>query len=178
MVTDGGGWIVIQRRIDGSVDFYLDWQSYKQGFGNPSEEFWLGNDNIHYLTASGNTVLRVEVEDWEGNIAYAMYNTFRVDNENNKYKLTVGGYSGNASDSLDYQNGMYFTTKDQDNDRYSFYSCAEDSDGAWWYNKCRYSNLNGRYLGNRQDDWKGIIWYYWKKSKVSLKRSKMMIRRP
>ncbi|RUS74675.1 hypothetical protein EGW08_017555, partial [Elysia chlorotica] len=33
MVTDGGGWIVIQRRTTGDVDFYRDWASYKAGFG-------------------------------------------------------------------------------------------------------------------------------------------------
>ena len=73
MVTDGGGWTVIQRRVDGSTDFYLDWADYKRGFGSLTGNFWLGNDKIHRLTTSGNTVLRVDLEDWD-----AEYRLFSV----------------------------------------------------------------------------------------------------
>lgn len=33
---------VFQHRRDGSVDFYLFWDSYKKGFGKPDEEYCLG----------------------------------------------------------------------------------------------------------------------------------------
>uniref|UniRef100_A0A670K3Z9 Fibrinogen C-terminal domain-containing protein n=1 Tax=Podarcis muralis TaxID=64176 RepID=A0A670K3Z9_PODMU len=54
MDTDGGGWLVFQKRLDGSVDFYRTWNDYKKGFGNQLSEFWLGNENIHLLTREGN----------------------------------------------------------------------------------------------------------------------------
>ena len=34
MTTDGGGWIVIQKRFDGSVDFNRTWDEYKQVSSN------------------------------------------------------------------------------------------------------------------------------------------------
>jgi len=33
---------VFQRRINGEVDFYLNWESYVRGFGDANNEFWLG----------------------------------------------------------------------------------------------------------------------------------------
>ncbi|XP_067863079.1 ficolin-1-B-like isoform X2 [Heptranchias perlo] len=56
MDTDGGGWLVFQKRMDGSVNFYRDWNSYKKGFGNQLSEFWLGNDKIHMLTKTGDSL--------------------------------------------------------------------------------------------------------------------------
>ena len=50
MTSDGGKWMVIQRRINGSVDFYLDWTDYVNGFGDLEGEFWYGLENIHCLT--------------------------------------------------------------------------------------------------------------------------------
>ena len=100
MTTDGGGWTVIQRRFDGAADFYLGWESYADGFGDLNGEFWLGNDNIHRLTASSDIMLRVDLEDFDGNITYAEYTTFQVADEADKYRITIGGYSGTAGDSM------------------------------------------------------------------------------
>ena len=100
MTTVGGGWTVFQRRLNGSVDFFLDWKSYKNGFGNLGSEFWLGNDKLHRLTAAGDMKLRVDLEDFDGNIAYAEYTTFKVADEGDKYRLLIGGYSGTAGDSM------------------------------------------------------------------------------
>ena len=46
-------WTVIQRRLNGSVDFYRGWNDYKNGFGDLQSEFWLGNEKIHQLTNQG-----------------------------------------------------------------------------------------------------------------------------
>ena len=85
---------MFQKRLDGSVDFYLNWSDYKHGFGNLSG-FWLGLDKIHRLTSDNNSMLRVDLEDFEGNTRYAEYNMFGVMSENDKYKLILGSYSGN-----------------------------------------------------------------------------------
>ena len=103
MTTEGGGWTVFQRRLNGSLDFYLDWVAYKNGFGNLKGEFWLGNNNLHRLTEAENVTLRVDLEDFDGNITYAEYTIFKVAGEGDKYRLLIGGYSGTAGDSMAYQ---------------------------------------------------------------------------
>ena len=98
--TDGGGWTVFQRRLNGSLDFYRGWESYKNGFGDLNGEFSLGNDNLHRLTAADDVILRVDLEDFDGNTAYAEYTTFKVANEADKYRILVEGYNGTAGDSM------------------------------------------------------------------------------
>ena len=82
---------------------------------------------------------------------------------------------GNAGDSLAIHNQMKFSTKDRDNDA-SGGNCATKYKGAWWYQNCHYSNLNGRYLGPGQNDYTGVNWYHWKSSHYSMKKTEMKIR--
>ncbi|CAB4031817.1 Hypothetical predicted protein, partial [Paramuricea clavata] len=82
-----------KKRVDGSEDFYRNWTDYKTGFGNLSGEFWLGLDKIHRLSASGQNVLRVDLESFENETAYAVYESFSMGNESEVYILNVGNYS-------------------------------------------------------------------------------------
>ena len=174
MDTDGGGWIVFQRRMDGTVDFYRGWADYVKGFGDLNGEFWLGLSKIHRLTNSGTTKsLRIDLEDFDGNQRHANYSTFQVLDSSRKYQLNITGYSGDAGDSLIYHNGMKFSTYDRDSDQYGG-SCASRFRGAWWYKSCHYSNLNGKYLSGTTTTYAdGVNWYHWKGHYFSLKVSEM-----
>ena len=107
--------------MNGSQDFYLDWNDYVHGFGNLNGEFWLLS-KIHCLTAntSHTSMLRVDLGDFDANTAYAKYSTFRVGDTVSKYILTVSGYTRTAGDSLaNGHNGHRFSTRDQDNDAHT-----------------------------------------------------------
>ncbi|KAH3792081.1 fibroleukin-like [Dreissena polymorpha] len=67
------GWIVIQRRADGSMDFNRTWADYKAGFGDLSGEFWLGNEHIYQLTKDEQRELRIDMETFDGKKGYALY---------------------------------------------------------------------------------------------------------
>jgi len=172
--TAGGGWTVFQKRMDGSVDFYRAWDDYKRGFGDLKGEFWLGLDKIHRMTISSSNKLRVDLEDFDGNKAFAEYTSFGVADEAKKYQLSLGSYSGTAGDSLGYHRDMVFSTKDRDNDKHPGIHCALKRKGAWWYKDCFKSNLNGLYLHGERS-WDGVVWEHWKDD-YSMKRSEMKIR--
>ena len=176
METDGGGWTVFQRRINGNIGFYRNWIDYVRGFGDLSGEFWLGLGKIHRLTASA-TELRVDLADFERNMRYAKYNTFSTGDSVSKFRLTVSGYSGTAGDSLAHHSNFPFSTKDQNNDP-SGTQCAQRWTGAWWYNNCRYSSLNGvYYMGPNTPHGKGVVWAHWRGYNYSLKVTEMKVRR-
>ena len=176
MHNDGGGWTVFQRRMNGTQDFYLNWTDYVRGFGDVKGEFWLGLHKIHRLTASS-TRLRVDLADFDDNVRYAKYNTFRVGDSDSKFRLTVSGYSGTAGDSLTYHNNQKFSTKDQDNDVWSAHCAQSYNTGAWWYKTCHNSNLNGVYYnGLNSPSSKGVIWTHWKGNSYSLKVTEMKVR--
>ncbi|CAI9586667.1 unnamed protein product, partial [Staurois parvus] len=146
MDTDGGGWIVFQRRWDGSVNFHRDWKSYKTGFGSRLNEFWLGNDNLHWLTSSGTWELRIDLQDFIHKKNFVKYSSFKVLSESQKYKLVLGPFTqGNTRDSMSYHNNAFFSTYDEDNDTSSKTNCAKSSTGGWWFVFCYYASMNGEY---------------------------------
>ena len=98
--TGGGGWTVFQRRLDGSVDFYREWEDYKEGFGTAGGEYWLGLDNIHRLTNQGRMLLRVDLSGKMLNAAHALYRDFVVSNEKRNYTLGLGSYTGQRCSKL------------------------------------------------------------------------------
>ena len=171
---------MFQRRRDGSVNFYRGWGDYEYGFGEVKGEHWLGLKKINCLTGAKPVAqLRVDLADFEGRQKHAYYRYFSVGDSTTNYKLTFGGYmSGStAGDSLTdgtNLNGRQFTTKDRDNDMSSS-NCAVADQGAWWYNACTWSNLNGKYLrGANNCD--GVFWYTFNSNCYSQKWSEMKLR--
>ena len=95
--------------MDSSTDFDLPLHSYVDGFGNAAREYWLGLSILQDLTCGKHNdygytgfaaddmclwELRIDVGDWDGTTANANYDFIYV--YNNKYRLEVGSYSGNA----------------------------------------------------------------------------------
>ncbi|KAE8288683.1 Tenascin [Larimichthys crocea] len=172
METDGGGWTVFQRRMNGKTDFYRTWSEYITGFGNLSEEFWLGNELLHNLTSVGPVSLRVDMRS--GNhTAYAHYANFSIDSAERHYTLTVSGFTGTAGDSMRYHNGRPFSTRDKDPDPLGIY-CARAYMGGWWYKNCYKTNLNGLYGINSNNQ--GIVWIDWKGKDASIPFTEMKFR--
>lgn len=65
-------------------------------------------------------------------------------------------------DGLEPHGAMAFSTWDMDNDRWTDGSCARDHQGAWWYNQCGSSSLNGVYLQSEEElQLRGLYWLPW-----------------
>uniref|UniRef100_A0A2K6FZQ5 Tenascin-N n=1 Tax=Propithecus coquereli TaxID=379532 RepID=A0A2K6FZQ5_PROCO len=174
MDTDGGGWIVFQRRNTGQLDFFKRWRSYVEGFGDPMKEFWLGLDKLHNLTSGTATRYEVRVDLQTANeSAYAVYDLFQVASSKERYKLTVGKYRGTAGDALTYHNGWKFTTFDRDND-IALSNCALTHHGGWWYKNCHLANPNGRYGETKHSE--GVNWEPWKGHEFSIPYVELKIR--
>ncbi|XP_054549235.1 angiopoietin-related protein 6 [Talpa occidentalis] len=175
---ESGGWTVIQRRQDGSVNFFTTWQHYKVGFGQPDGEYWLGLEPVYQLTSRRDHELLVLLEDWGGRGARAHYDGFSLEAESDHYRLRLGQYHGDAGDSLSWHNDKPFSTVDRDRDSYSG-NCALYQRGGWWYHACAHSNLNGvwhhggHYRSRYQD---GVYWAEFRGGAYSLKKTAMLIR--
>ncbi|XP_065902566.1 fibrinogen C domain-containing protein 1-B-like [Dysidea avara] len=153
--SGGGGWTVIQRRKDGSVDFFgRDWVEYEDGFGSINDEFWLGLRPMHCLTSQGNWELRIDYRLPNGTKSYLHYKQFAVGPAEDNYRLNVSGFvTGRKTDPFDSGhplNRMQFSARDEDNDHKDEATnrdrrtCAKCC-GGWWHNNCGNLRLNENY---------------------------------
>uniref|UniRef100_H3C4C3 Angiopoietin-like 4 n=1 Tax=Tetraodon nigroviridis TaxID=99883 RepID=H3C4C3_TETNG len=183
-MTASGGWTVIQRRQDGSVDFDQLWEAYLRGFGSLNGEFWLGLEKIHSISKDGGHILNIQLSDWNGDVASVTL-PFSLGGEETQFSLQVrkDGPLSTLERSLgaDAHGGLPFSTRDQDNDRKNDTSCAKHlSAGGWWFSSCGHSNLNGRYFQSpppkhRHQRKQGIFWKSWRGRYYPLKKSVMMV---
>ena len=139
-INGGGGWLVVQRRQDGSVDFNRTWLEYEDGFGKLTGEFWYGLRALHCLTGQGDWEMRMDIKLANGTNIFLQYEQFKVASAKDKYKLTVGGFQGTTTDPMTAHNEMKFTTKDSDNDISATTNCAvgyglDQPIGGWWFGK-------------------------------------------
>uniref|UniRef100_A0A7M5TXB7 Fibrinogen C-terminal domain-containing protein n=1 Tax=Clytia hemisphaerica TaxID=252671 RepID=A0A7M5TXB7_9CNID len=179
--TQGGGWTVLLRRVDGFVDFARNWHDYKLGFGRLEGEFWVGNENMHDLTKpemaprKSQLLIDMKIKGKPRVSVHALYDTFAVGSEGTKYQLTLTGATGNVTNPniFTHHNGMKFSTYDSDNDRHSKQCSHLHGKVGWWYNFCYLTLLTGQYKFTKKD---GEITWDWNK-KIQPTFVEMKVRR-
>lgn len=154
-LTDGGGWLVIQRRKNGTENFHRSWNDYERGFGSLKDEMWYGLRALHCMTQTGQWELRIDFTFNNGTSSYLHYNSFSVGPAVDMYPLSISGFTGVAPTDpfTEYPiSGQKFTTFDRDNDESSG-NCAitgggSATPGGWWYKNCFLINLNYDYTAD------------------------------
>ena len=139
---------MVQSRKDGSVDFNRGWGEHEDGFGKLTGEFWYALRALHCLTGQGSWEMRMDIKLANGINIILQYEQFKVALAKDKYKLTIGGFQGTTTDPMAYHNGMYFTTKDSDNDKWNKNCGTVKPYGGWWHNTCWQVNPNNYYKYN------------------------------
>ena len=179
--TDDGGWIMYQRRVDGTLNFTRNWQEYKRGFGNNGgnmTELWLGNENVYQLLQSyggRGGKLRIEVDAFDGDLGWIEACNFTMDNESLLYRIHWDTCFASGR-GMTFRWNQYkthpFKTFDKTGGEED---CLDSKKGGWWYyRRCGQVLLNGEYVNAAEPTLNSIFVGGFKE--MSLKRSRMMFR--
>ena len=127
-------WNIILAHNSDNDDFNKTWSDMRLGFGSlTSDEYYLGNEALHYLTDSSYYVLRIDMWSEDNSYIHAEYVIVRVASELDFYELYIGRYNdgsyGNGGLSLEHSGSRFYTFDDDA----TTLNCTETYTGAWWY---------------------------------------------
>ncbi|CAH1798464.1 unnamed protein product [Owenia fusiformis] len=159
------GWTYIMRRFNGHENFYRTWREYQNGFGKRDGEHFIGLDNLASFVKGRTCKVRFDLEAWppvSPANRFAEYSVFSIADWSDKYRLTIGGYSGTAGNAFGGANGAMFSTYDQDNDSWGG-NCALNYKGAMWHKACHAANPFGLYTYRRNCPSRAqcLTWVHW-----------------
>uniref|UniRef100_H2XYC1 Fibrinogen C-terminal domain-containing protein n=1 Tax=Ciona intestinalis TaxID=7719 RepID=H2XYC1_CIOIN len=172
-VGDKNGWITIQKRVNGAINFDRGWQNYVDGFGNVYGEYWIGLEHIHALTYQNTTTdqfgsyvtpprMRIDFVDQDGVTAYAEYRVFVVSGAKQKYRLIAAHLDQATAIPPNGSSPIYRVWFSIYDNNYVFSNCPEKLHGGWWFSGCPRSNLNGLYpTQGEKNSPSNIYWYDW-----------------
>ena len=144
----------MQQHFGGTAFFNRSWQEFKDGFGNTSDSYWIGNDRLHQLTKDGRYKLRIDLlSKFNGLWYWAEYDRVSVGNEYTQYTLFVADYSGNAGDGMTVDNIIGYNLNAAKFHTYDHHSisarCIDTNNnvGGFWYtgdgiNTCGHAAVN------------------------------------
>merc|ERR1712061_874666 len=156
LCTGRQGGLVLVRKEVGNPLLYFDktYAEYKRGFASNGES-WIGLDNLHRVTSQKDFSMKVTMTDFDGKKYHAVWNQFKVGPAWDGYRLTLGSFNEAEStlgDSMGYNNGMKFSTRDRDQDAWASVNCAAQDTGGWWYRACANAHLTGQHTDRRRTD--------------------------
>ena len=185
--TDGGGWIMYQRRVDGTFNFTRNWEEYKYGFGDHGDnttELWMGNEHVYQVLMSyGSSTkweLRIEADAFDGTSCWVVASNVGMYNETRRYAMywdSVAQSTGELADDWKHHRMKPFNTLDN-SEGLDAKRCVGEYKGGWWYEHDRFCGrifLNGEYENQAVESSTSISVYHFKEQ-VSLERSRMMLR--
>ena len=128
---------MMRNDIDGARSGFFGklFAQFQNEFGSPDSLYWIGLDRLHRLTL-GKCHLRFDFQHVNGSWYFAEYSTFSVDDVSTKYRIHLGGYSGNFYNSFGPVNGFSFSAINSDNDGWGAGNCARERRGGFWYFNC------------------------------------------
>ncbi|XP_028392974.1 uncharacterized protein LOC114517441 isoform X2 [Dendronephthya gigantea] len=135
--TDKGGWFVLQRRYsDGGLNMTQSWNMYRDGYGNVSTEFWIGNKYLSELTNHTAYEIMFLFKSTIGStLKKTKCDAFKILPEEENYRLQLGTCEGPDTEVLRYSNGTEFSTWDKDNGL-GLLSCTSRKMTGWWFGNC------------------------------------------